>query len=451
MSSRRSASSPSPRASHRCAPLTFSLPNEIAACGTLLGRSIARRRPSSTSRARSMRITRNGRDWSWTAPRPIASTSAGVPPSGKAASGPSSATSALSIPHAASAASSGPTARTAMPPGHSSVALEPSVPRYSMRARSACGPPGASRRTKRIPVSGAAGAMSMVTRRWPPAAGPQYATGSRNVRWAERGYLTCIVFADLVFEWRNDAFFCARCPCRGAPKTCPRGLCARWKLLTQSREPRLRDRRRRPRRHVLERLDLHLAPLDRAAGSVVRDVAELKSERPLRESAVLDVDRLDPVQHHDQLAALGGDLVGVPPSAGLGHRRYLGEIDDRPRAVGRVGALVVDIHFVGALRSDLGRIGRADEDPAVRVVIRPELGPDHEILVGVLRDEVAALALVGDDRAPFGSPVGVADPVPVLEARAAVDQRHPPRVPSGHVGAPESAEHDDQQPDGDAR
>src|SRR5215510_9267176 len=293
--------------------------------------------------------------------------------------------------------------------------------------------------------------MSMVTRRWPPAAGPQYATGSRNVRWAERGYLTCIVFADLVFEWRNDAFFCAPCPWRGAPKTCPGGLCARWKLLTQSREPRLRDCRRRPRRHALERPDLHLAPLDRAARSVVGNVAELKSERPLRESAVLDVDRLDPVQHHDQLAALGGDLVGVPPSAGLGHRRYLGEIDDRPRAVGRIGPLVVDIHFIRALRADLGWFGRADEDPAVRVVIRPELGPDHEILVGVLRDEVAALALVGDDRAPFGAPVGVADPVPVLEARAAVDKRHPPLVPLGHAGAPEGAEQDDQQPDGDAR
>src|SRR5262245_40595153 len=45
----------------------------------------------------------------------------------------------------------------------------------------------------------------------------------------------------------------------------------------------------------LERLDLHLAPLDGAAGRVVGAVAELEGERPLRELGVLDVSGLDAV------------------------------------------------------------------------------------------------------------------------------------------------------------
>src|SRR6266853_5769553 len=163
----------------------------------------------------------------------------------------------------------------------------------------------------------------------------------------------------------------------------------------------------------LQRLDLHLAPLDGAAGRVVGPVAELKRERSLRVLAVLNAGGLDAVQHHGELRALGRDLVRVPFAAGLGHRRDLGHVDDSAGAVGRVGTLLVDVHLVGVGRGDRVGIRAADEDTAVRGVIRPELRPDLKILVGALRDEEAALALVRDDGAGLGAPVGITDPVPV--------------------------------------
>jgi hypothetical protein len=64
-------------------------------------------------------------------------------------------------------------------------------------------------------------------------------------------------------------------------------------------------------------------------------------------------------------------------------------------------------------------------------VIGPEFRPDLEVLVGILRDEEAALALVGDDGAVFGSPVGLTEAVPVVQALCAVDERRPA------VGLPE--------------
>src|SRR5436309_9146385 len=76
----------------------------------------------------------------------------------------------------------------------------------------------------------------------------------------------------------------------------------------------------------LQRLDLHLAEFDGAAGGAFVKVAKLEGERSLWELAVLDVDGLDTVWHDRQLRAFGRDLIGVPFATGLGHGRYLGDI-----------------------------------------------------------------------------------------------------------------------------
>src|SRR5438552_13332051 len=183
----------------------------------------------------------------------------------------------------------------------------------------------------------------------------------------------------------------------------------------------------------LQRPDLHLAPLDGAARGVLGTVAELQGKRSLRVLAVPDVNGLDPVQHDGQLRAFGGDLVGVPFATGLRHGPHLGHVDDRSGAVLRLRTLVVDVHLIAGDGTDLGMIAAAQENAAVRRVIRPELRLDLEILVGILRDEISALATVGDDRAVLGSPVGVADGIEIFQSRCAVDELGPSRARPRHI------------------
>src|SRR5438477_403556 len=183
----------------------------------------------------------------------------------------------------------------------------------------------------------------------------------------------------------------------------------------------------------LQRPDLHLAPLDGATGGVLGAVAELQGKRSLRVLAVPNVDGLDSVQHDGQLRALGGDLVGVPLAAGFRHGRDLGHVDDRSGAILRLRTLVVDVHFIAGDRIDLGAIGAAQENAAVRRVIRPELRLDLKVLVGIIREEISALALVGDDGTVLRSPVGVADGAEVTHAGGTIDERGPARVGPRHV------------------
>src|SRR6266705_2568765 len=183
----------------------------------------------------------------------------------------------------------------------------------------------------------------------------------------------------------------------------------------------------------LQRPDLHLAPLDGATGGILGAVAELQGKRSLRVLAVPNVDGLDSVQHNSQLRALGGDLVGVPLAAGFRHGRDLGHIDDRSGAIFRLRTLVVDVHFIAGDRTDLGAIGAAQENAAVRRVIRPELRLDLKVLVGIIREEISALAFVGDDGTVLRSPVGVADGAEVTHAGGPVDERGPARVGPRHV------------------
>ena len=128
---------------------------------------------------------------------------------------------------------------------------------------------------------------------------------------------------------------------------------------------------------------------------------------------MLDIDSFGTIEHDRQMRAFGRDLIG-----------------DSPGAVLRVWALIVDIRLVRALGADGFWIGDAKKDAAVRGVVGPELGPDLEVLVGVLRDQMAALAFVGHDRAVLGPPIGIADPVPVVQGLGvrAVKERDPSRV-----------------------
>ena len=133
------------------------------------------------------------------------------------------------------------------------------------------------------------------------------------------------------------------------------------------------------------------------------------------------------VEHNGEMRALGSDFIGIPLPRGLRHRIDLGDIDDRTGAVAWVRPLVEDVDLVAGLAADSLRLLATDEDAAVGVVADPELGPDLEILVGILADEISevlALKLVSQKCAVLHRPVGFADLVPVAHF-GAVDQRDP--------------------------
>src|SRR5262245_43993218 len=148
---------------------------------------------------------------------------------------------------------------------------------------------------------------------------------------------------------------------------------------------------------------------------------------PLLEHAVADVDGFLPVERHDEMPAIGGDLVGVPLARRLGHRVDLGEIDDGAGAVARVGALVEDVDLVAGPGADGCGILASNEDAAVGLLVRPELGVDLEVLVRVLGDEVTAPALVGHERSVLDAPIGLSGAGPITH-RLAVGQRDPARA-----------------------
>src|SRR6478752_6671245 len=171
---------------------------------------------------------------------------------------------------------------------------------------------------------------------------------------------------------------------------------------------------------VLEWLDRNLAEFDYARAVLQREV-------PLLEHSVPDVDGFLPVEHHDEMPPIGGDLESVPLAGGLGHRVHFGEIDDRAGAVARVGALVEDVDLVAGPSADGSGVFASDEDATVGFLVSPELGVDLEVLVRVLGDEVAALTLICDECAVLDAPISLSCAVPVAHGLA-VGQRDPARA-----------------------
>ena len=133
----------------------------------------------------------------------------------------------------------------------------------------------------------------------------------------------------------------------------------------------------------LQRLDRDLAEFDHAVS--VGDFGP-SANRPLWSSAGFSA-----VEDDGDLPSLGGDLEGVPFAAGLGHRVHLGEVHDPARAIGRVLALVEDVHLIAGPVGDLGGLLAAKEDAAVGVVACPELGVDLGVLVFGLADQMPAI------------------------------------------------------------
>ena len=173
----------------------------------------------------------------------------------------------------------------------------------------------------------------------------------------------------------------------------------------------------------------HLQRLDRDLTELHHPPAMLQGDRSGGKQAIPIVDSLLPVEHHDKMPSLGGDLVRVPLAAGLGHGIHLDKIDDPTRAVGRVLALVVDVDLVTSPSADGLRIAAANKDPAVGVVARPKLNVELEVLVRRLADQVGGAltrSLVSDDRTVFEPPIALADPIPVAHILT-VEQRHPSR------------------------
>jgi len=115
-------------------------------------------------------------------------------------------------------------------------------------------------------------------------------------------------------------------------------------------------------RRYLQRSDLHPAPLDGPSGV-------LKPKRPFGELAVPDVDSDDPVKNDGQFRSPGLDLEGVPLAAGFidDGDRYLGDIDNGPRAITGVGARVPDVYLIGIGGGNLAGVAAADEDAAVGI------------------------------------------------------------------------------------
>src|SRR5258708_7904366 len=195
-----------------------------------------------------------------------------------------------------------------------------------------------------------------------------------------------------------------------------------------------------------ERPGLHLAESHDAA-------AVLQREPALGELGILGaVDGLDAVEDHGEFPAFGGDVIGVPLVAGLGHRRHLGNIDDRAGAVTRVGARIEDVDLIGICRRDLLGIGGADEDAAVGGGVDPELGPELEVAVFLLRDQEAVAEVGLHDAALEEPPIGVADGLPIVQV-GAVEQGGPTGLrglPGGVVRVPKYGGAGENEPHGNS-
>src|SRR5688572_2551517 len=177
---------------------------------------------------------------------------------------------------------------------------------------------------------------------------------------------------------------------------------------------------------LLQWTNLDFTELDGAAGCAARrQIAELQRDRSARELHIADLGGLGAVQHHRHGGTLRRDVEDVPLAASLHRLQDLAAMHDAAGGVGLVGPLVEDVGLVAGLVGQVLGLRAAHVDAAVRIVGGPELDAQLEILVRVVRQEEAALALVAYDRAVLGAPVDVADALEILQAPGAVEQRGP--------------------------
>src|SRR5258706_1003490 len=131
-----------------------------------------------------------------------------------------------------------------------------------------------------------------------------------------------------------------------------------------------------------------------------------------------------PIEGDIEDRAIGFNLHHIPFVGGYGHGIDLGDIYDRTGAILLFRARIEDVHLVARHGAGLGGIGAADEDTAIGGGIDPDLGPDLEVGIGVLRDEKSAHALIRLDGAVHDSPIGIADSGEIVHV-GAVKKRDP--------------------------
>ena len=150
----------------------------------------------------------------------------------------------------------------------------------------------------------------------------------------------------------------------------------------------------------------------------------LQRERPFGEQAVVKLCGLFAIEDDGNLPSFGSDFVSIPFTASLGHRIHLDEVDNPPSAVGRVLALVENVHLIAGPVGDVRGILAAQEDAAVSVVARPELDIHLEVFVFGSGDQMRgglARAFVRDNGAvldQFVSPTRSHSPPMVLPSNS---------------------------------
>jgi len=92
-----------------------------------------------------------------------------------------------------------------------------------------------------------------------------------------------------------------------------------------------------------------------------------------------EIDCPSTVQRDGKGVAPRADFHHVPPTTRFGHREDLGDIDNGPSAIGRIGAGVEDVDLIGVRGGDPIAVRAADEDARIGVAADPKLGAQIEM------------------------------------------------------------------------
>src|SRR4029434_4958687 len=106
---------------------------------------------------------------------------------------------------------------------------------------------------------------------------------------------------------------------------------------------------------LLQLANLDVAIADDPAGRLQRD-------RATRIFHVVDLRRLDAIERRDDVWTLCRDHDRGPFASGVVLDEWLGDVDDRPRTAGLIGALVVDVQLVAILDARILRLRDAKQE-----------------------------------------------------------------------------------------